>query len=128
MTTSVGNIAIYVTDLERSERFYVDVLGLSVRARITADVVDEVILGAADGVGSALMLARAKPVAAPVVPSGIWKIFLDTDDVATLFDAAVSAGASAVMAPTRLEQYRVTIAMVTDPDGYVVEFGHVDAR
>ena len=32
MTVSVGNVALYVSDLERSERFYVDVLGLEVTA------------------------------------------------------------------------------------------------
>ena len=34
MIASIGNVAVWVADLERSERFYVDGLGLDVVARI----------------------------------------------------------------------------------------------
>ena len=123
----IANIAVYVTDLERSERFYTEVLGLSVTARISAPTVDEVIVGGETG--SSLMLARSKetPVTS-ITPAGIWKVFVETDDVQALYSRAIGAGATSVMEPTRLEQFRVTIAMVTDPDGYVVELGHVEAR
>ena len=120
-------MAIYVADLERAERFYVDVLGFAVRARVHAPTVEEVIVGAADGSGSALMLAR--PVdqqgAAPGSPQGIWKVFVETADAHGLFVRAVTAGAGVVMEPTFMEQFRVTITMVTDPDGYLVGIGQL---
>lgn len=126
MSNHIANIAVYVADLERSERFYTEVLGLSVTARIAAPTVDEVIV--AGETGSSLMLARAKDDIPTGPPSGIWKIFVQTDDVHDLYDRAMAAGATSVMVPTRLEQFRVTIAMVTDPDGYIVELGHVEPR
>lgn len=128
MGNTISNVAVHVADLARSERFYVETLGLEVRARIDTDSVSEVIVGGTDGQGSALMLAYDKFATSPPVPSGIWKVFVQTDDVVGLFAAALAAGSSSVMEPTRLEQFRVTIAMVTDPDGYVVELGHVEPR
>ena len=125
--TRIGNVAVYVADLERAERFYVDVLGLHVRARVHAPTVEEVILGAADGSGSALMLAFALDGAPALPPQGIWKVFVETTDARGLFDHAVAAGAPAVMEPTELAQYRVTIAMFLDPDGYLVEVGQLPA-
>jgi hypothetical protein len=43
------------------------------------------------------------------------------DDVAELHDAAVAAGHRSVREPVELEQWKVTMAMVADPDGYLVE-------
>ena len=121
--TSIGNIAIRVSDLDRSERFYVDVLGLEVTARIDAPQVREVIVGGAGG-GSQLMLAQDREPGAPIGPDGgMWKVFVDTDDAAGLFDRAVAAGAEAVARPQHLEQWKVTIALVRDPDGYLLELG-----
>ena len=42
---SIGNVAINVSDLERSERFYIDGLGLEVVTRIDTPEVREVIVG-----------------------------------------------------------------------------------
>ena len=128
MSNSIGNIAIHVSDLATAEHFYTETLGLDVRTRIDTPTVAEVIVGAADGRGSALMLAFAKGTGAAPAPSGIWKIFVETDDVPALYAAALAAGSTSIMEPTRLEQFRVTIAMVTDPDGYVVELGQVEPR
>jgi lactoylglutathione lyase len=119
--TSIGNVAIYVNDLERSERFYVDVLGLEVVARIETPDVREVIVGGNGG--SQLMLARRAAPDGAVVPSGIWKVFVDTDDAAALYERAVAAGVKAVSEPALLDRFRVTIAFIEDPDGYLVELG-----
>ena len=120
--TTVGNVAIYVSDLERAERFYVDVIGLEALSRIETPNVREVIVGAAAG-GSRVMLAQRRD--APEVGShgGIWKIFLETDDAPALYERAVAAGAEAVAPPKHLEQWKVTIAFVQDPDGYLLELG-----
>jgi hypothetical protein len=52
-----------------------------------------------------------------------WKVFLDTDDAAGLYERAVAAGAESVLAPKLLERFNVTIAMFRDPDGYLLEVG-----
>ena len=121
MSTSIGNVAVLVADLERSERFYVDVLGLEVQSRISTPDVDEVILGSPDG-GSNLALARHRKLEGGP-GGGLWKIFVNTDDAASLYDKACAAGAEAVDPPRLLEQFRVTIAFVRDPDGHLVELG-----
>jgi lactoylglutathione lyase len=120
--TSIGNIAIYVSDLERSERFYVDALGLEVLTRIDTPAVREVIVGSSSG-GSNLMLAKETASGAPVRPDGIWKVFLFTDDVAELQQRAVAGGGEWVADPVHLEHFKVTIAFVKDPDGYLIELG-----
>jgi predicted enzyme related to lactoylglutathione lyase len=61
-----------------------------------------------------------------VEPSGVWKVFLFADDAAATYDSAVAAGATPVAPPKRLEQFRITIALVKDPDGYLIEIGQRD--
>jgi lactoylglutathione lyase len=124
---SIGNIAINVSDLDRSERFYVDGLGLQVLTRIDTPEVREVIVGT-PGEGSQLMLAKHTPPTGFAEPSGIWKIFLFTDDADAFYARAVRAGAEAVEAPKFLEQFSVTIAFVRDPDGYLLELGQRHSR
>ena len=123
---SIGNVAINVSDLERSERFYVDALGLEVLSRIDTSEVREVIVGT-PGEGSQLMLAK-HTTAHLSEPQGIWKVFLFTDDAAALYAWAITAGAEAVEPPKFLEQFSVTIAFVKDPDGYLLELGQQHAR
>ena len=126
MPTTIGNIAINVSDLARSERFYVDVLGLEVLNRISTPDVDELIVGSSTG-GSQLILARhahGRPVQAG---GGMWKIYLATDDSEGLFRRAVEAGAEPVAEPRHLERFKVTIAFVHDPDGHLVELGQQHA-
>ena len=122
MKSSIGNVAIYVSDLERAERFYTEALGLEVLARIETPDVREVIVGAS-GEGSQLMLAQRSVPEGPVVPGGIWKVYVATDDVQALYERAVARGATPVEPPRHLERFRVTIGFVTDPDGYLVELG-----
>jgi lactoylglutathione lyase len=127
MATTIGNVAIEVSDLERSERFYVDVLGLQVLTRIDTPDVREVIVGDPDG-GSQLMLASHAVPTGFGSPAGIWKVFVQTDDAPALYERAVAAGAEAVEPPRLLERFRVTIAFIRDPDGYLLELGqrHLD--
>jgi lactoylglutathione lyase len=124
---SIGNVAIEVSNLERSERFYTEGLGLEVLTRIDTPDVREVIVGTPDD-GSQLMLAKHASADPVTEPSGIWKIFLFTDDAEVLYSAAIAAGAEPVEPPMFLEQFKVTIAFVRDPDGYLLELGQRHAR
>jgi len=126
MPTTIGNIAINVSDVERSERFYVDVLGLEVLHRIDTPEVVWLIVGSSTG-GSQLILAH-HPDGGPVSPGGgLWKVFVSTDDVHDLFRRATDAGAEVVNEPFRLEQFGVTLAFVHDPDGHLIELGQQDS-
>jgi lactoylglutathione lyase len=122
VTTSIGNIAINVSDLERSERFYVDVLGLQVLNRIETPDVRESFVGA-PSVGSQLALAQHTDGRAVEPGGGMWKVYLATDDAEGLFHRAVASGAEPVGEPRHLERFKVTIAFVRDPDGHLVELG-----
>lgn len=122
MRSSIGNVGLYVSDLARSEAFYTDVIGLEVIARIETPDVREVIVGT-PGEGGQLMLAQRTVPDGPVVPAGIWKTYIATDDAQALYDHAVERGATPVEPPRHLERFRVTIAFVADPDGYLVELG-----
>lgn len=117
MATTIGNIALRVSDLDRSERFYVDVLGLEVTARVQTPEVREVIFGS-------LLLADG---GAPS-PDGIWKVFVQCDDSAALYEKALAAGAEGVEPPRHLDQFNVTISFVRDPDGYLLELGQIHPR
>lgn len=136
MITSIGNAAIWVSDLARSEGFYAEGLGLDVIARIETADVRELIVGRAGG-GSQLMLAchvssgppaevrSPEGVVPPAgsTPSGFWKSFVWSDDVPGDVNRALSAGGTLVDEPHVLAEYGLTIAVVADPDGHLVEIG-----
>jgi catechol 2,3-dioxygenase-like lactoylglutathione lyase family enzyme len=123
---SIGNIAIWVRDLPRSVDFYTTGLGLDVLATVDAGDIREVIVGRAD-VGSQLMLAaRSGEPATP--PGGIWKVFLTSRDARADYARALAAGATAVGEPYDIERFGVTIALVEDPDGYLLEIGQIHPR
>ena len=122
MATTIGNVAINVADLERSERFYVDVLGLEVLNRIQTPDVKESFIGSSAG-GSQLALAQHSDDRPIEAGGGMWKVYVATDDADGLFRRAVAAGAEPVADPKHLERFRVTIAFVRDPDGHLVELG-----
>jgi len=128
MSTKIGNVALYVSDLEQSERFYVEGFGLEVQARIDTPDVREILIGSSNG-GTQLLLSK------PTIdsdesqprPDGIWKIFLDVDDVQAAFDRAVAAGATPDREPFELElpNFVITLGFVRDPDGYLLELGRL---
>jgi len=53
--------------------------------------------------------------------TAMWKLYVNTDDIDETFQAAHDAGFEVSVKPERLERWPVTIAFVTDPDGYLVE-------
>jgi lactoylglutathione lyase len=122
VTTSIGNVAIYVTDLQRSVGFYTNVLGLSVLATIETPEVKEVIVGAPND-GSQLMLAKPSGESTPVNPLGIWKVYVDTDDLDSVLERARGAGISPAGEPIFLARYNLELAFLNDPDGYLIELG-----
>jgi lactoylglutathione lyase len=125
MTMSIGNVAVWVSDLERAKRFYCEGLGLDVLAKMQTPEVHEVVVGR-QGFGSQLMLAHRVDHEGEVAPSGFWKTFLFSDDLIGDVAKAVAAGATVVTEPTFVDQFRITIAILADLDGYLLELGQLD--
>ena len=121
MATTVGQYCINVTDLERSERFYVDIIGLKVQTRTQIPNVDEIVL-AADVGGGRLQLAQWLERSDPIDHgTALWKIYMNVDDCVAVHKRAVDAGFVSTMEPQRLERWPVTVGFIVDPDGYSVE-------
>ena len=92
MPASVGQYCIYVSDIERSERFYTDIIGLKVQSRTEIDDVHEVVLAADEG-GGRIQLAERYNGGQPIDHGfALWKIYMNVDDAMAVHDAAVAAG------------------------------------
>jgi len=116
----ISSFGIEVGDLERSLAFYTEVLGLTVTFTIDNDDLHEV--GVSDGQGGpAVLLMRHKNAPAPAAGAKDQKIVFITTDVVALYAAAVAVGAPSDREPTPYPGTDITIAMVRDPDGYLVE-------
>jgi catechol 2,3-dioxygenase-like lactoylglutathione lyase family enzyme len=120
-TAWLGQFCLHVADLERSVSFY-EAIGLTCTSRTEIPGHLEAIVENPDG-GSKLQLAQRTDASGPVdIGDGIWKLYVNTRDLAATFAAALAAGAAVESEPRRMERWPVTIAFVTDPDGYLVEF------
>ena len=120
MASWLGQYCINVTDLERSVAFYT-ALGLENTSRTEIPQALEAIVEHPAG-GSKLQLAQQKEPAEPFdFGTGLWKLYVNTRDIASTYASALAAGAQVQSEPQRLEQWPVTISFVLDPDGYLVE-------
>lgn len=121
MATTVGQYCIYVSDIERSIRFYREIIGLELQGRTEIDDVHEAHL-AADAGGGRLQLAERYRGGQPIDHGfALWKIYMRVDDCTATHARAVAAGYESTMAPTRLDRWPVTVAFINDPDGYSIE-------
>lgn len=102
---------VSVGDLDRSTRFYRDVLGL----RLVLDQGDCRIFG----VTPTAFVAVCVRVDA-VSPDGII-VTLVTDDVDGWHDRLMAAGVSCERQPNHNEKYDLYQAFYRDPDGYLIE-------
>jgi lactoylglutathione lyase len=114
----LGQYCINVTDLDRSVAFY-EALGLTCTSRTEIPEAFEAILQH-PAHGSLMQLAqqRTKPFSAG---NALWKLYVNTPDIAGTYARALAAGASVQSAPERNERWPVTVAFVGDPDGHTVE-------
>ena len=121
MATTVGQFCIYVSDIERSIRFYTDVMGLVLQGRTEIDDVHEAHLAADEG-GGRIQLAERYQDGQPIDHGfALWKFYMRVDDCEATHALAVADGCESTMEPTRLDRWPVTVAFVNDPDGYNIE-------
>ena len=115
----LGQYCLNVTDIDQTIRFY-ELLGLTCTSRTEIPTAFEAIVEQ-PGKGGKLQLAQQKEQAEPLRMGSMWKLYVNTEDVQGLHDAAVEAGSPSLVPPMRLDRWPVTIAFVSDPDGYQVE-------
>lgn len=116
-TVRLSGVAVWVRDVERSARFYVEALGCVERLRTG----DRIIVAGA-GQASSLMLAPAPADHDPArLAAGLMKLVWETDDAAASYRDALAAGASAVEEPRLRTEAPYVIGFVRDPDGYLIE-------
>jgi lactoylglutathione lyase len=130
MSSSVGQFCIAVSDLERSVRFYTEIMGLVEQGRTEIPNVNEVHLGGETG-GGRLQLAKFAETFRPgSIDHGfaLWKIYINVDDAQATWQQAVDAGYPSVMVPARLDRWPVIVGFVLDPDGYLIEIIQHDGR
>ena len=116
----LGQYCINVTDLEATIAFY-ETLGLTCTSRTDIAGAKEAILEDPEK-GGKVQLAQQHDQDGPItMGTAFWKLYVNTDDIAGTYVAAVAAGHPSVMEPTRMERWPVTVGFVADPDGYQVE-------
>jgi predicted enzyme related to lactoylglutathione lyase len=116
----LGQYCINVTDLDTTVAFY-ETLGLTCTSRTDIAGAKEAILEHPDK-GGKVQLAQQDDQDGPItMGTAFWKLYVNTDDIAGTYAAALTAGHGSLMAPTGMERWPVTIGFVADPDGYQVE-------
>lgn len=124
MTTSgirISGFGINVRDLDRSVDFYTRILGLEATMTIDIGELHEVLVSDAAKAVSILLVHHDDREGDPDPGTGYEKIVFVTDDVAALYAAATGDGAESLQEPTMHDTAGVTIALVRDPDGYLLE-------
>jgi hypothetical protein len=66
-------------------------------------------------------LAEHRDGRAVTMGDAMWKVCAMVDDATAAHEAAVAAGHRSIAEPRALAAWNVTVALVADPDGFVVE-------
>jgi catechol 2,3-dioxygenase-like lactoylglutathione lyase family enzyme len=113
---------IIVTDLTAMERFYCDVLGLGVVARIDVNErgwnLAELVLSVGGGT-TQLNLVQYRDRPAP--PLGEAVVGLSVADMDAVIAAAVAGGGSLVTDPVEIPDHGLKICYIADPEGHLLE-------
>jgi lactoylglutathione lyase len=117
----ISGFGINVDDLDRAVEFYTEALGLEEKTKIDLGDLHEVLVGGTDDRTAILLVKHADRTDVPVPGNGFEKIVLLTDDVQAAFERATARGGESVKEPWHLERMGITVALVRDPDGYLLE-------
>jgi catechol 2,3-dioxygenase-like lactoylglutathione lyase family enzyme len=133
----IDHAGVSVADLERSERFYREVLGFAIvedRFAFAEHNLKGVVLSNAQGARVELFERKGSVPTGPhhqidsALRQGWFQFALAVPDIAQTFAAVVAAGAEASMAPAMAPDGVSLVAFVRDPDGNLVEFLQRPAR
>jgi len=118
---SISGFGINVTDLDRSVEFYTQVLGLEEKTKIDLGELHEVLVGGVDDRHTILLVHHSDRTEPPVVGTGFEKIVFLTEGVDALYERVTANGGSSVKEPWDLGSMGIRVALVHDPDGYLLE-------
>ena len=122
---ALAHVAINVADLDRSEKYYRDVLGFARAWQYPPDSETPIELGlAAPGGGAGLVLARLNDDPLPEGKGRYGRIIVNTTNAKTLAAKAEAAG-SKTRFVTIPGDNPPTIVFFRDPDGYEIELYQV---
>ena len=117
----LSGFGINVDDLDRSVEFYTQVLGLQEKTKIDLGELHEVMVGGEDDRTAILLVKHADRTDVPTPGTGFEKIVLVADDVDALYQRATLGGGTAVKEPWTIAKLGMKVALVRDPDGYLIE-------
>jgi lactoylglutathione lyase len=118
----LSQYCINVSDLDRAIEFWEGVVGIPVHSRTDIPTAREAVLQSPAG-GSRMQLAQQLDQNGPIdMGTAMWKLYVNTDDCAAVYERAMAAGCESVAAPSRLDRWPVTVAFVKNFDGYLIEF------
>lgn len=122
----ITNFKLVVRDLDSSLAFYTGLFGMKVGARLdfTDPAVTEVILENADG-SRTLVLLHGDVMPPPQRIPGYAPLVVEVDDIEQARAEIVKAGYAVHVEPISFGP--VSLLMVADPDGYIVEIVSGDA-
>ncbi len=117
----ISGFGINVHDLDRSAEFYTRGLGLQEKAKYDLGHMHEVLVGGEQDATAILLVKHTSRTEAPEPGTGFEKIVLVAPDVAAAYERAVAEGGESVVEPRTIEAMGLTMAMLRDPDGYLIE-------
>ena len=117
----ISGFGINVDDLDRAAEFYTGALGLQEKGKYDLGEVHEVLVGGEHDSSAILLVKHATRTGKPEPGNGFEKIVLVTDDVGGVYERSLAQGGSSVSEPRTLEQMGIRVALVRDPDGYLIE-------
>ena len=123
--TRLSYTSYYVLDQKRALDFYVGLLGMTERQRITPSAnVTEILLGfdKDPNTPGILLMHKADRTTPYTVGDGFSRTILHVSDIKAIVQKLTQAGVTIVRQPTEVASLKLTYALVRDPDGYMIEF------
>ena len=115
----------YVLDQKRALDFYVGLLGMVERQRITPSPgVTEIVLGFDNepNTPGILLMHKADRTTPYQIGDGFSRTIIHVSDIKAIVQKLTQAGVTIVRQPTEVASLKLTYALVRDPDGWMIEF------
>jgi lactoylglutathione lyase len=115
----------YVLDQKRALDFYVGLLGMVERQRITPSPgVTEIVLGfdKDPNTPGILLMHKADRTTPYQIGDGYSRAIIHVADIKAIVQKLTQAGVTIVRPPTEVASLKLTYSLVRDPDGWMIEF------